>query len=167
MWRLVAGHDRIAGPGGAGCGPAGTGAPAISGVGRESSRSVETFLYARFGAARCRADSYSTMDAAVAAFSELAVPDMGIRTRWSQASRQAELSPVVSFPINTRVGWVKSYCAASSSPFSSVPTRRTSMPRARVASVQSRTGRWEGTRTAGSENSEPVLARTDLGSYRS
>src|SRR2546423_14688390 len=36
-----------------------------------------------------------------------------------------------------------------------------------MASTQSRTGRCDGTRTTGTENSEPVLARTDLGSYTS
>src|SRR5215472_11163803 len=123
--------------------------------------------YARRAALRCRADSYSTTDAATAAFSELAAPSMGILARSSQASRQATLSPVASLPTSSMVGSVRSTSATSTSPFSSVPTRRTPVPLARTASAQSRTARCEGTRTTGTENSEPVLARTDLGSYTS
>src|SRR5262245_10156210 len=54
-------------------------APAVPNRGRTLGMSVELSRYTGFAAARWRADSYSTMDAAVAAFSELAVPDMGIR----------------------------------------------------------------------------------------
>jgi hypothetical protein len=57
---------------------------------------------------RCRTDSYRTIDVAVAALSELAAPVIGMRTVTSQASRHAELSPVVSFPTRTMVGPVKS-----------------------------------------------------------
>ena len=97
----------------------------------------------------------------------LAVPSMGIRARWSQASRQAALSPAVSFPTASSVGRVKSTSATSKSPCSSVPTTFTSTPPARRACTQSRTGRCDGTRTTGRLNSEPVLARTDRGSYTS
>ena len=98
---------------------------------------------------------------------ELAVPSMGIRARWSHASRQATLSPAVSFPSSSSVGRVKSTSVTSSSPRSSVPTRLTRDSQARMAATQSSTGRCDAILTTGRENSEPVLARTDLGSYAS
>jgi hypothetical protein len=89
---------------------------------------------------------------------------MGIRTIWSHRSRHALLSPVPSVPISSIVGRVKSASNTSSSPCSSVPARTTGQPRARWAATQAATSRCEGQRTTGRAKSEPVLARTALGS---
>jgi hypothetical protein len=113
---------------------------------------------------RCLAISYSTTVAALAAFSELAAPVIGILTTLSQSSRHLPDSPVASFPTTSSVGWVKSKSNTSRSPCSSVPAITIGRPLARWAFSQAATSRCEGTRTTGSAKSEPVLARTDLGS---
>src|SRR5260370_10591999 len=113
---------------------------------------------------RCRAISYRTTVAAFAAFSELAAAVMGILTIWSQSSRHALLSPAASFPTSSSVGWVKPKSNTSPSPCSSVPVITIGQPRVRCAATQAPTSWCEGLRTTGSANSEPVLARTDLGS---
>jgi hypothetical protein len=89
---------------------------------------------------------------------------MGILTVRSHSSRHALLSPVVSFPTSSSVGWVKSASNTSTSPRSSVPASTIGQPRARWAATQAATSRCEGQRTTGRANSEPVLARTALGS---
>jgi hypothetical protein len=102
--------------------------------------------------------------AALAAFSELAAPVMGILTVRSHRSRQALVRPVVSLPVRSRTGRVRSASKTSTSPCSSVPASTIGQPRARWALTQAATSRCEGARTTGRANSEPVLARTALGS---
>ena len=46
------------------------------------------------------------IDAALAAFSELAAPAIGMLTTTSLSSRHAPLSPVPSIPARSRTGWV-------------------------------------------------------------
>jgi hypothetical protein len=113
---------------------------------------------------RCLAISYSRTVAALAAFSELAAPVIGILTMLSQSSRHLPDRPVVSFPTTSSVGWVKSKSNRFLSPCSSAPTITIGQQRARWAFTQAATSRCDGTRTTGSAKSEPVLARTDLGS---
>ena len=113
---------------------------------------------------RCLVISYRTAVAALAALRELAAPVIGMRTIRSHRSRQALVRPVVSLPTTSRVGWVKSMSKTSASPCSSVPARTIGQPRARRAVTQAATSRCEGARTTGRANSEPVLARTALGS---
>ena len=71
---------------------------------------------------RCRTASYRSTDAATLTFSELAEPDIGIRTSTSQASRYAWLSPLASFPSTITVGVVKSCRSTSTLADSSAPT---------------------------------------------
>ena len=85
----------------------------------------------------------------------------------SHASRQPALRPVVSLPVTTSVGPVRSCAASSTSPCSSVPSTVSGTPEERCAATQSRTSRPAGTRTVGTEKIEPVLARTARGSYGS
>ncbi len=100
----------------------------------------------------------------MAAFSELAAPVMGIRRVRSHSSRQALLRPVASVPTRSRTGWVRSAAKTSVSPCSSAPASTIGQPRPRWALTQAVTSRCEGVRTTGRANSEPVLARTALGS---
>jgi hypothetical protein len=105
--------------------------------------------------------------AAFAAFSELVDPVIGMLTRQSLRSRHALLSPVPSFPTTSSVGPVKSASNTARSPCSSAPASTTGHPWARRAASHPATSRCEAQRTTGTLNSEPVLARTDRGSYTS
>src|SRR5690606_18674374 len=102
-------------------------------------------------ARRCRTASYSTTVVALAALSELAEPSIGMLTMTSHASRQPALSPVVSLPVRTSVGPVRSCSASSTSPCSSVPSRVNGTPAERCASTHASTSRPAGTRTVGTE----------------
>ena len=92
-------------------------------------------------------------------FSELAEPRIRIDTSASQASRQALLSPVVSWPTTSTTGPVRSVARTSTAPASSSPSTRWPVER-----TWSSTSRCEGARTTVRANSEPVLARTARGS---
>src|SRR5256885_380267 len=89
---------------------------------------------------------------ALAAFSELAAPVMGILTVRSHRSRQALVRPVVSLPVRSRTGRVRSASKTSTSPCSSVPASTIGQPRARWALTQAATSRCEGARTTGRAN---------------
>src|SRR6185369_13131051 len=80
---------------------------------------------------RCRAASYRTTVAALAAFSELAAPVIGMLTRRSHSSRHPPLSPVPSFPTTSSVGPVKSASNTAWPPCSSAPASTTGQPHAR------------------------------------
>ena len=66
-----------------------------------------------------------------------------------------------------RAGPVRSCSATSTSPFSSVPSTATGTPDARWPWTQASTPAGAASRTTGTANSDPVLARTALGSYGS
>ena len=75
--------------------------------------------------------------AALAALRELAEPVIGMRTNASAASFHAVLRPLVSLPISSSVGPVRSKSNTSTAPCSSVPTTTIGMPWDRRTSTHS------------------------------